>query len=144
MWFVVAMGTTSAQAADPAFDAVVRALSARDPVACETVEALTPTPVETLRAVVDTVEMPPWAPMTAAQCLVDRHPAEVAADMSKWVTDPALKGLGLLVLGSLDRMPLDVALPIAKKALAEGSDKAKAAQKLGAATTPELRALVKP
>src|SRR5687768_909678 len=100
---------------------VVRALSIRDPVSCDQVEALTTTPVETLLAVVDTVKMPPWAPMQAADCLVKRHPADVKDRMDLWVTDPALKGLGRLVLNALDVMPVEVAVPVARRALAEGS-----------------------
>ncbi|MEQ1567668.1 MAG: hypothetical protein ABMA64_18650 [Myxococcota bacterium] len=132
----------SALAAPEGVDQVVRALSARDGVTCGEVEALTGTPVETLRAVVDTVAMPPWVPMRAAQCLMEQHAVEVKEDLLVWVSDPAKKGLGFLVLAALDRLPIEVAVPVAQKALAEGPDHERAVAKVGAAAAPELRALV--
>src|SRR5688500_16900831 len=87
-----------AEAAPEGLDAVVHALSMRDPVSCERLEALTPTPVETLLAVVDTVTMPPWAPMRAAACLLEADALDVRDRLDGWVTEPALKGLGRLVL----------------------------------------------
>ena len=122
-------------------EAVVRTLSMRDPVSCERVEALTPTPVETLLEVVQTVKMPPWAPMQAADCLLKGHAVEVRAQLDGWVTDPALKGLGRLVLVHLDTLPLEVAVPVARKALAEGADPALAKDRILAATRPEVRAV---
>jgi hypothetical protein len=125
-------------------DGVVRALSARDAVPCADVEALTATPVETLRSVVSTVSMPPWVPMRAAQCLIERHAVDVQPDLERWVVDPATQGLGRMVLSGLDRIPIEVALPVARKALAEAPDRAMAQQKVSAALAPEIRALVAP
>lgn len=139
MWWM-----SVAVAADPdpaAFDRVLKALSSRDPVACETVEALTPTPAATLLAVVDTVQMPPWAPMIAADCLIRRHPADVRDRLGEWVTAPELAGFGRLTLGALDALPDDLALEVAKKALV-GSDPEFAKKKLAGSTRPEVRALV--
>lgn len=123
-------------------DAVMRALSSRDPVSCEVIEALTPTPTATLLTVVNEVQRPPWAPMRAANCLLLNHAAEVTPDIERWVVAPELAGLGRLVLGSLDQMPLSVALPVAQKALALGPDRALVEERLAGAAVPELRALV--
>lgn len=139
---VVSLFAGAALAAPEDLEAVTRALSLRDPVPCEKIEALTPSPVETLLEVVDTVRMPPWAPMQAAQCLLQRHPVEVPRErLDAWVTDPGLKGLGRLVLGELDAMPIEIAVPVARTALERGSDPELARQRLRAATRPELKAL---
>lgn len=139
MWWV----TAGAAFAGPELDAVMRALSSRDPVSCEAVEALTPTPKETLLEVVETVTMPPWAPMRAADCLVRGRPLEIVDRMEVWVTDPELLGLGRLVLGQIDTMPVEAAVPVARKALV-GSDPELARSRVGAATSTELKSLVAP
>lgn len=134
---------TAASAAEPEstpFDRVYRALSARDPVSCETVEALTPTPAATLLEVVDKVEMPPWAPMMAANCLLRHHPADVRPRLDAWVTDPALAGLGRMTVDLLDELPVEIAVPVARKALL-GSDPEHAKKQLAASARPELKAL---
>jgi hypothetical protein len=138
MWM---LATTFAADEPLPFDRVYRALSSRDPVACETVEALTPTPAATLLEVVDKVEMPPWAPMIAADCLLRHYPNEVRSRLDAWVTEPGLAGFGRLTIDSLDRLPVDIAVPVARTALA-GSDPALARKRLSASTRPELRAVV--
>jgi hypothetical protein len=72
---------------------------------------------------------------------VQHHAAEIQTEMERWVVAPELKGLGRLVLGSLDQMPATVAVPVARKALESGSDKELALQKISAAQHPEVRAL---
>jgi hypothetical protein len=119
---------------------VVRALSYRHPVACAEIEHLTATPVDTLQHVVATVELPPWAPMRAAECLVRGHAAEVQSSIETWVTDPALTGLGRLVLGDLDAMPVAVAVPVARNALA-GHLAAVARERIAASAHAEVRAV---
>jgi len=141
---IVLVGLSNTASAGPEQDAVIHALSSRDPVTCASVEALTPTPVDTLRTVVKVVSMPPWVPMRAAQCLVEGHGSEVRAELLQWVVDPEEQGLGLLVLDEIDRLPQDLALEVAKTALARGPDHAAAAQRVGRATSPQLKALVKP
>lgn len=136
LWAIVEPGLAA-----PVDAAVLRALSSRDPVPCAQVEALSAAPREALEAIVDTVTAPPWAPMRAAQCLIDGHAAAAQARFERWVEDPALKGLGRLVLGQLDRLPVEVAVAVSRKALA-GSDPALARERIAAAQAPELRALV--
>jgi hypothetical protein len=146
VWWVSALwtGVASAAPSDPeAFARVLRALSARDPVACETVEALSPTPAATLLEVVDTVQMPPWAPMIAAQCLLRHFPTDVRSRLDTWVTDPELAGFGRLTLDALDTLPVEIAVPVARTAL-KGSDPALAKQRISASTRPEVRAVVTP
>lgn len=138
MWWSL---VTAAMAEPQNLDTVVQALSMRDPVTCEQVEALTPTPTETLLAVVDTVTMPPWAPMQAADCLVKGHAVEIRDRLDAWVTAPELKGLGRLVLNGLDRMPVEVAVPVARKALLEGPEPEVARARILAARTPEVKAI---
>ena len=71
-----------------------------------------------------------WAPMQAADCLLKGHALEVREELDGWVTDPALKGLGRLVLVQLDTLPLEVAVPVAKRALAEGPDPSLAKERI--------------
>lgn len=142
MWWIASLGL--ARAAPEQVDQVVRALSSRDPVSCAEIEALTPTPVETLSHVVDNVPNPPWAPMRAADCLIRNHAVESRPNLERWVVAPELKGLGRLVLGSIDTLPVEVAVPVMAKALA-GSDPALATTRCLSAAAPEVRTLaVKP
>lgn len=137
MWMLIA----GQALANPDLDAVVLALSARDAVSCESIEALTSTPTATLVEVVDTVQMPPWAPMRAANCLIERHALEIHPQLDQWVTDPNLAGLNRLVLGKLDVMPVEIAVPVARKAL-EGTDPELARTRIGASKVTEIRAVV--
>ena len=138
MWWSL---VTAAHAEPQNLEEVVRLLSMRDPVPCERIEAATPTPSETLLHVVDTVSMPPWAPMLAAECLIERRPLEIRDRLDRWVTDPELKGLGRLVLTGLDRLPSEVAVPVARKALAEGPEPELARARILAAASAEVRAV---
>jgi hypothetical protein len=124
--------------------AVVRALSARDAApACDEVEALVSDPVATLSEVVQTVEMPPYAPMRAATCLVDGHAEEVADLLVGWVTAEAQRGLGLLVVQRLDDLPLGVAVRIAERGRGGPVDP-ELTEALRASERPELQELAAP
>ncbi len=132
----------SAASADPTgLDAVNHALSMRHPVPCGELLAHSETPVETLLHVVDHTSMPPWAPMRAAECLMEVHPTEIESRLLRWVTTPELKGLGRLTLGQLDRMPVEVATRVATEALANGTEPERALQVCHDAERAELRAL---
>jgi len=133
----------SLAAAEPAgLDAVQHTLSLRHPVPCEQLLAQTDTPVETLLHVVDHTTMPPWAPMRAAECLMEAHASEIQPRLDSWVTTPELKGLGRLTLGKLDHLPLAVAEAVGRKALTEGTEPERARRALVASSRAELRALV--
>lgn len=143
--FVLALSDAAAQ--DKPEDLVYRALSVRHPTPdCAAVEALTPTPVPTLLQMVDEAQQPPWVPMRAAECLVVRHPEEIRDRLDRWVVEPELRGLGLLVINRLDDLPLDLAKELAARAIAEGPEPEKTKARLLRLETPELRALgeVKP
>ena len=96
---------------------VTHALSYRHAKPCSELEALTTTPVATLRHVVQEVQMPPWAPMRAAECLQRNHAQEVRDDLLRWVSEPEMKGLGRQVVGLLDVLPEPLAVEVAREAL---------------------------
>ena len=134
--------TPAAWTASPAEQAMVRALSIRDPApSCETVEALADADVvASLTAIVDNVSAPPWAGMRAASCLATRHAEAAQATLAGWVVDPGKKGLAILVMNQLDQMPQPVAMDLAGKALA-GPLADDARRRVLRAETPEIRAL---
>jgi hypothetical protein len=121
--------------------AVHRALSARHTPGCAAADALTAEPVTDLVVIAETATSPPWASLRAAQCLVEGHAAPAQPRLEAWVTDPDRRGLGVVVLTALGRAPLEVALPVARKALAEGPDPADVRRRLLRSEVPELRAL---
>jgi hypothetical protein len=124
-------------------DEVVVALSSRHPLPCPDIEALTPTPADTLLHVVDTITLPPWAPMHAAECLLRGHAVAVRPAIETWVVDPDKQGLGRMVLNRLDVLPTEVSVPVARRAL-EGPQSELAAQRVAASVVPEVRALSAP
>ena len=125
-------------------EAVYQALSIRDPApSCEEVEALVPQPVAALRNVVSHAQMPPWAPMRAAHCLISRHGSEVESDLLSWVGQEETLGLGLLVVDEVELLPEELGLRVAKAALA-GPLQAKARERLAGCGSSALRALVRP
>lgn len=123
---------------------IYRALSVRDPVpTCETVEAMSTTPVADLLFVVENAQQPPWTAMRAAQCLVRRHAEVAQPQIESWVTHEATRGLALMTFGLLDTMPQTVAIPVAKQAL-QGPLAAEAQPRLLRSEVPEIRALAQP
>lgn len=126
---------------DP-FQAMVKALSLRDGAPpCEQVEALSPQPVADLLKVVDTVQMPPTAPMLAAACLLDHHPLEVAEPVEAWMASADTRGLCLLVTQRLDTLPVGTAVRWVQVGLS-GPHAAEVRAAVEASARPELRALL--
>jgi hypothetical protein len=123
---------------------LVRALSARDAVACEALLSDRQAPAADLLAVVDQITMPPWAAMRAGSCLVRHHGAEVQVQLAQWVVKPELKGLGWVVLDGLDHLPEPLAIELAQSALATGPDPDGARVRIAKSTRPALSSLVKP
>jgi hypothetical protein len=126
--------------ADGVQESVFRTLSQRHDPGCETVEALSSTPVEHLLAMTE-FAMPPWVPMRAAACLATRHTDAVRPQLDAWVTDPNTKGLMLAVVGLLDQMPETHALQLAELAVTKGSDPAAAASRILRSDNTHLRAI---
>lgn len=122
--------------------AVHRALSTRDAgPSCAEVEAMTTDPVATLTTIVQTVELPPQAPMRAATCLVDGH-AEAASDvLVGWMGAEETRGLALLVVQRLEDLPLGVAVQVAEAGLG-GPVHDEVVAALHASERPELRTLL--
>ncbi len=112
LWFLLA---STCWADD---DALLRALSVRDPApSCAELSALTDEPAADLRDVAETVTLPPWAPMRAAQCLVAAHSEASESAFQQWVVDPTREGLGLLVLRRTAQLPDDLARAVITSAL---------------------------
>lgn len=143
MW-LSAWVLSSAFAAPDGASAVSKALSARHAIECEVAEALSTEPVAALEWVVDHVEAPPWAGIRAARCLARRHPEAVQASLRAWLTDPARKGLGRVVVAELDHMPLALAESLATTAMEQGTEPTRTARTLRRLEHPSLRAIAGP
>jgi len=134
-----------AMAADPVApppeaDSLRRSLSMRHAVPCVELEAGLAEPVPALLWAVSEVQQPPWAGMHAAECLTRGHAAEVQAELVRWVSEPELAGLGRQTLAMIDLVPVEVALPVARAALA-GPVADKALETVKTDARPEIRAL---
>ncbi len=146
---VAALAATAASAGEysptPDALAVHRALSVRHwDGDCAAVEALARDPVAALQEVVDHARAPATAPMRAATCLIRGHAAERRAEIERWVTEPDLKGLGMLALKQLDAMPEPVAVAVATRALATDLHAEQAREAAAASVHPAVRALLAP
>ncbi|MCB9677053.1 MAG: hypothetical protein H6737_18190 [Alphaproteobacteria bacterium] len=109
---MIAALLTAALAWDPTpkEEALVRALSVRDGAPdCAEVEALVDEPAHSLARVVENVQLPPWAPMYAASCLIERHAAEKPEVLASWVVGTETKGLAKLVFRRLHHLEPDQA-----------------------------------
>ena len=121
---------------------MIRLLSARDDAApCEVIEATSTDPVADLILVVETVPLPPYAPMRAAGCLVDRHAEEAAGTIESWMGRPDVPALAEIVAQGFDTMPSGLALRFAAAGLA-GPHRAVVEPFVKSSTHPEVRALV--
>lgn len=128
----------------PQEKALVDALSARDGAPpCETLELDLDDPVAAYEAVVDNVSMPPWVPMQAARCLVDRHAEKASGTLEGWLVHPDKKGLAKLVVLRMDKLQQPVATKLARK-LVVGPHNLSLSPRLEDSVHPEVRALVTP
>ena len=134
----------AAARADDAFDAMVHALSIKDPApTCEQVEALATDPVPLLLRAVNDVPRPPWVPMRAASCLVTRHATAIEAEMTSWMGDRQRKGLGFLALDHLDAMEPALATRIASAAMA-GPYRDEASVRIARSNVESIRVIATP
>mgnify|MGYP007046967071 CR=1 FL=1 len=110
---------TGSNAADPEAVPLLRRLSVRDPEpTCDEIESGLADAVAELVHVAETVTMPPWAGMRAAACVASGHSEAAMDTLTKWVSDPEMKGLGLVTVQHLDAMSEEHALSVANAALA--------------------------
>jgi hypothetical protein len=123
---------------------MIRMLSARDDAPpCEVIEAASTDPVADLILVVETVPLPPYAPMRAAGCLVDRHAEVAAGTIESWMSSPDVPALAELAAQGFDTMPSGLALRFAAAGLA-GPHRSAIEPFVRSSTHPEVRALVEP
>lgn len=117
LWLLLA----TALGATDLSDVVSQRLAARDPVACAALDDLGPAGAvrDALVDVADTVERPPWVPMRAAACVMERVEGDaVALDAARrWAGDATRPGLALVVLRGLDPLPEPTALDLADRAV---------------------------
>ena len=132
----------ASQDLSPERAALVQALSPHDGAPpCANLGALSPDPANDLLWVASNVTSPPWVGMRAAECLVEGHATAARSTLLTWVTQPQLKGFGMLVLGKLESVDTPLAIELAKAALSGGPDPAGARRRLLKSSKPELRAL---
>ena len=139
-------GLDSAQSSSTKFElsleGLVRMLSRRDGVECEDLERGLADPVSSLLEVTRTIEQPPWVPMRAATCVIERHGPESVDVLLNWLSDSTTPGFALLVLQRLDLFEQVIAVKLAKKAL-EGPHGEAAPEHIRKASNPEVRRVVK-
>ena len=141
---MVVLVLLAAARGDDTFDAMVHALSIKDPApACEQVEALAHDPVPLLLRAVNEIPLPPWVAMRAASCLVTRHASAVEAEMTSWMGDRQRKGLGFLALDHLDAMEPALATRIATAAMA-GPYREEASVRIARSNVESVRTLATP
>ena len=126
--------------------AVPNALLARDGVVCSDLGPATPALRDELAALAIADVQPSYVPMRAAGCLVDLFATDPAlpAIVTPWVQDPALGGLGLLVLIHAEAMPLSAELDLAKAAAASTDARwgPKFRDRISRSLHPEVRAVL--
>jgi hypothetical protein len=133
--------TSSAADIDTSVSRLTQRLSVRDPEPdCDEVTSDLFDATAALRTVVATVQMPPWAPMRAAACLLS-HPEVGRTDALDWLAHPNKRGLALLVMARLDGFPEALAVELGTAAL-RGPWSADAKRQLRSANNPRLRELV--
>ena len=126
-------------------EAMARALSKRDSAPpCGEVESLSLDPLTDLVWLVDHITQPPWVGMRAARCILENHSVDAAPVLQRWVVSPELKGLGYLILDSLDALSQDQASDLAKLALEEGPDPEAARVRIARSDNPLISDLAAP
>jgi len=96
---------------------VLQQLSVRDGFSCSQLVDNKELQAE-LSRIVEEVSKPPWAPMRAAACLIERYSVQAKPDFERWIVDPSKKGLAFLIAGQIEKMPDEVALSVVKLGLA--------------------------
>jgi hypothetical protein len=145
--FLILIGTL-AHAAEPVAkpsasqSAVYAALKGRDdPPTCESLKAASPDLANDLIWLMKHANQPAWVGVRAAYCVLTEYADEKATTIDTWVVDPKRRGLAILTIGMLDKMPSAHAERIAAKALA-GPLSADARKHLLESGDPKLITLV--
>jgi hypothetical protein len=122
----------------PEREAMRLALSARDqsPPCAEIVTLASEMPTDDYTWLIDHVRHPPWVGMRAARCILENHSIDASEIIESWVVNPELKGLGYLVLDSLDSLPQQQASDLARLAILEGPDPEAARERVAKSDNP--------
>ena len=122
--------------------AVYEALKGReDPPTCETLAKLSDQLPDDLIWLMDHANQPAWVGVRAAYCVLTEYADEKAEQIDTWVTDPERRGLAIMTIGFLDKMPDEHMERLAAKALA-GPHAADAKKHLSESGDPKLMKLV--
>ncbi len=140
---LLALPAVAAEPAAPTASPAFRALAARDGVDCA---ALPVADAAELAALTDPALSPPWVPMRAAHCLVQRYGAAAEPLLTPWFSDPGRAGLVLVVVDALDAVPADVAARIATAALdaADADGRSRIVRRIRDSVHPGVSALAAP
>ncbi len=111
------------------------------PPTCAALADLSEQPADDLIWLMDHANQPAWVGVRAAHCVLTQHMEEKATIIDTWVTDPKRRGLAILTIGMLDKVPKEHGERIAKKALA-GPHAADARKRLIEDANPDLLKLV--
>jgi len=112
-----------------------------DPPTCEALSALSSQLADDLIWLMDNAKQPAWVGVRAAYCVLTQHADEKTHEIDTWVTDPDRRGLAILTIGFLDKMPDEHVERLAAKALA-GPHAADARKHLSESGNPRLIKLV--
>ena len=112
-----------------------------DPPTCEALNALSTQLADDLIWLMDHANQPAWVGVRAAYCVLTQHADDKAAEIDTWVTDPDRRGLAILTIGFLNKLPDAHIERIAAKALA-GPHAADARKHLSESGDPKLMNLV--
>ena len=122
--------------------ALYDALKGREnPPTCEVLAKLSPQLADDLIWLMDHAKQPAWVGVRAAYCVLTQHADDKATEIDTWVTDPDRRGLAILTIGFLDKLPDQHVERIAAKALA-GPHAADARKHLSESGNPRLMKLV--
>lgn len=122
--------------------AVYKALAARhESLSCTELDAMSADPLGTYLFLIENATQPAWVGMRAARCVMLNHAEAARPQLQRWVVDPETRGLGLLVVGQLDILPLPLARELAVAAMTQGPDPDGMRKRVARLQTPELAAL---
>ena len=123
IWLFAVLSTFAWGAPEqPLKDRVVKALTLRDGgPACEVMQTWGSDSevASVMREITETVSMPPWVPMRAAQCVVNdaKTDARSYALIEGWMSDTNTTGFALLVMQNVDRFEANRAQSLAELAV---------------------------